>query len=113
MAWRSTQQAKQAKGNLQIKLVRDANLTFWTLTAWESEAAMRAYMMAGSHRDAMPKLLNWCDEASVVHWHQDTDELPSLAEAHHRMLTEGRISKVNYPSPNHLAHHIAQPKTHF
>lgn len=112
IAWRSAQQAKRAAGNLQTKLVWDANLTFWTLTAWESETAMRSFMTTGDHRRAMPKLLNWCDEAAVVHWHQETDELPSLLEAHRRMVSEGRISRVNHPSADHLARHIAAPKIH-
>jgi quinol monooxygenase YgiN len=108
-AWKSVQQARQTKGNLKTKLVQDANLTFWTITAWEDEAAMRSFMMTGAHHQAMPKLLNWCDEASVVHWLQETDELPNVAEAHRRMVTEGRVSKVRHPSPNHTAHRIAKP----
>jgi hypothetical protein len=31
---------------------------------------MRAFMLSGAHQRAMPKLFNWCDEASVVHWNQ-------------------------------------------
>ena len=108
-AWRSVQQAKRAEGNLRTKLVQDAHLTFWTITAWEDEPAMRSFMTTGAHHQSMPKLLNWCDEASVVHWLQETDELPSISEAHRRMLTEGRVSKVRHPSLDHLAHRIAKP----
>ncbi len=108
-AWSSAQQSRRAEGNLHTQLVRDANLTFWTLTAWESEANMRAFMLTGSHHRAMPKLLNWCDEASVVHWCQETAELPILAEAHRRMLTEGRATKLRYPSADHRVHQIAEP----
>lgn len=97
IAWRSAQQARRAAGNLQTKLVRDANLTFWTLTAWESETDMRAFMITGAHHRAMPKLLDWCDEAWMVHWLQKTTELPTLVEAHRRMLAEGRTSKVRHP----------------
>ncbi|NWF60629.1 MAG: DUF3291 domain-containing protein [Fischerella sp.] len=106
----SVLQAKRASGNLKTRLVRDANLAFWTLTAWESEAAMRAFMTAGAHRRAMPKLLEWCDEASFVHWHQETAELPDLREAHRKIVTEGRMSKVNHPSPAQMSKQIAQPR---
>lgn len=109
-AWRSAQQSSRAAGNLNIKLVQDAHLTFWTLTAWEDEAAMRSFMMTGAHRESMSKLINWCDEASLVHWLQETAELPDMTEAHRRMLAEGRTSKLRYPSPDHLAYHIAAPR---
>ena len=43
---------------------------------------------------AMPKLLDWCDEASIAHWtHEDTG-LPSPEEALARMRRQGRLSKV-------------------
>jgi len=38
---------------------------------------MQTYMMAGDHREAMTKLVEWADEASAVHWHQDNPELPT------------------------------------
>ena len=107
---RSSRQAKSANGNLGVALVRDARLTFWTLTAWQDEPAMRAFMMAGIHRRAMPKLLDWCDEAAVAHWTQETTELPDAAEAHRRMVVEGRFSKVHQPSPDQQAKRIAEPR---
>src|SRR4028118_415901 len=102
----STRQAKSAQGCLRVKLLREANNTFWTSTAWQDEATMRAFILAGSHRRAMPKLLEWCDEASVVHWHQDAAALPDWQEAHRRMVEEGRRSKVHHLSPAHLAYNI-------
>lgn len=99
-SWR---QAQQAPGNLGVRLVREAGLIFWTLTAWEDETAMRAYMTTGNHRQAMPKLMDWCDEAAVVHWTQPTAELPDMAEAHRRMQTEGHFSRVRNPSPDQAA----------
>ena len=106
----SARQARRAPGCLGVKLLRDADNTFWTNTAWQDEAAMRAYMLAGTHRKAMPKLLEWCDEASVVHWQQETPELPDWPEAHRRMVAEGRRSKVNHPSAAHRTYDIPQPK---
>jgi len=49
----------------------------------------------------MPKLLDWCDEASVDHWTQDIPVAPDWLEADRRMRTEGRPSKVRNPSPSH------------
>jgi hypothetical protein len=109
-AWYTLQAARQvrkATGFLGGQLAGDPLSGLWTLTAWADEAAMRNFRNAGSHRRAMPKLLNWCDEASVVHWSQDTAAVPSLAEALRRMQTEGQVSKVSHPSPDHASRRIA------
>ena len=110
-ALRSSSQAKRAPGNLGIGLLREANNTYWTRTAWKDEPAMRAFMMAPPHRHAMAKLADWCDEASVVHWIQETPELPNWSEAHRRMVAEGRPSRVKHPSPAHEAFEVPPPKT--
>jgi hypothetical protein len=107
---RSARQAKRATGNLGLGLLRDAKNTFWTRTAWRDEAAMRAFMTAMPHLRAMAKLVNWCDEASVVHWVQEGADLPDWHEAHGRMVAEGRRSKVRYPSSAHQCHAIEEPK---
>jgi hypothetical protein len=111
LSWQSTRQAKKAEGNRRLKLEGGKGLVFWTLTAWDNEALMRAYMSSGAHRHAMPKLIHWCNEASTVHWLQETDELPSMAEAYRRMQAEGRFYKVNYPSADQEAHQIAESRT--
>ena len=107
----SSRQARRSRGNLGLKLLRDANQTFWTLTAWQDEEAMRSFMMSGSHRRAMPKLLDWCDEASVAHWKQETSELPAWGQAHHKLVEQGRPSKVRQPSSDHLARRIPEPQS--
>lgn len=109
-AVRIAQQARHAEGNLGVKLLRDRRNTFWTCTCWESEAAMRAFMLAEPHGPTMRKLLNWCDEAALVHWTQDDRALPSWEEAHVRLQREGRPSKVLHPTMAHIAHEIAAPK---
>jgi heme-degrading monooxygenase HmoA len=106
-ALRPAWQAKRARGNLSVSIMREGRNTFWTRTAWENEEAMRAFTISGTHRRTMPYLLEWCDEASIAHWLQDSSGLPSWEEAHRRMLHEGRRSKVNHPSASHRAYDIA------
>ena len=106
----SARQAQRARGFLDGLLAGEKIRAFWTITAWSDEAAMRAYRNTDAHRRAMPKLLNWCDEASVVHWQQDDPDLPDMREASRRMVAEGRPSKVNHPSPAHAARQIAVPQ---
>ena len=71
---------------------------------------MRAFMLAEPHGPAMRKLLNWCDEAALVHWTLDDPTLPSWEEAHGRLQREGRPSKVLNPTRAHAAHEIAAPR---
>ena len=68
---RAARQAKGAPGNLSVSLLRDVELAFWTRTVWSDETAMRGFMLSGTHRRVMPRLLQWCDEAALVHWTQE------------------------------------------
>jgi hypothetical protein len=108
---RSAREAKNAPGNLAVSLLSDSHLAFWTRTLWTDERSMRAFMLAPAHRAVMPKLLQWCDEAAVTHWLQDSLEPPSWPEVHRRLLQEGRTSKVDHPSPAQLRFEIPPPKT--
>ena len=105
-AWASTRQVRSAPGLLQGLVATEGLLGFWTVTAWEDEAAMRRYRATAAHLRAMPKLAGWCDEASVAHWSQADAVLPDTAEALRRMAREGRLSKVHRPSPDHVAGRI-------
>lgn len=110
-AIRSARQAKRAPGNLAVTLLSDSRLTFWTRTLWDDERAMRAFMTAGAHRLIMPRLFQWCDEAAVVHWMQETPEPPSWQEGYRRMQQHGRASKVEHPSAAQTRFEIPPPRT--
>lgn len=107
---RTRRQVRDAPGFQGGSLLADRAWTFWTMTAWDSQASMRRYMTAGAHRAAMPRLLDWCDEASVVHWDQPGDALPTWPEADRRMRESGRPSKVRNPSPDHAALNYRGPR---
>ena len=109
-AFASLQQARASAGFLGGSVCPDRRLAFWTLTVWESEDAMRGYMLSGAHRAAMPKFADWCDEASVARWEQDEASTPSWPEAAARMRREGRPSKVRRPSRNHETMTFADPR---
>lgn len=107
--WLTTRQLVNTPGFLGGKLLRDANRTFWTMTAWEEQAAMKIYRNSGAHRSVMPNIQDWCDEASVVHWQQEDSNLPDWQEAHRRMVADGFLTKLFQPSPTHLKRDIAEP----
>jgi hypothetical protein len=70
---------------------------------------MKAFMLGKPHGPTMRKLLQWCNEAALVHWTQTGAKLPTWAEAHRRILYEGRPSKVNHPTEAHIARVIPEP----
>jgi hypothetical protein len=105
-ALRSAFQARRAKDNLAVTILREAHNTYWTRSLWANEAAMTSFMLSGVHRTVMPKLLKWCDEASVARWTQDSPQQPTWDEVHQRMQRDGRTSRVNHPSEAHRRFHI-------
>jgi hypothetical protein len=107
---RASLQAKRAPGNLSASVLRDAHLAFWTCTVWSGEKAMRGFMLSATHRRLMPRLLDWCDEAAVVHWITDETQPPSWLEAHHRLQADGRPSKVKFPSDAQRRFEIPPPR---
>lgn len=109
-SFRSLRQVKTAAGFIGGSLLVDRGWAFWTMTAWTDEQSMRNYMTGGAHRAAMPHLLDWCDQASVVHWEQPDESLPSWPEADRRMRQNGRPSRVRHPSPEHAGLAFAPPR---
>ena len=109
-AWytfRSFQQIRRAPGFLNGAFIREPKLGFWTVSAWRDQAAMRHYRNHDAHRRAMPKLLDWCDEASIAHWEQADATLPTADEALAQMVAQNHLSKVRNPSAAHAAKRIA------
>ena len=109
-ALRSAWQAKQAEGNLSVAILQEARFTFWTRTVWTNESAMKHYIISGVHKQVMRSLLEWCDEAAVVHWKQDRAQPPTWEEAFHHLREEGRPSKVNHPSKAHQTYRFPMPQ---
>ena len=109
-AVRTRAQVRKAPGFLTGALLADRSWTFWTLTAWDNQESMRAYMLAGAHKESMPYLMRWCDEASVAHWTQESSTLPGWPEANRRMRAEGRVSKVLHPSATHAGLRYREPR---
>ena len=99
----SFRQAKHAAGSLGVKLRIPEGLAFWTLTVWQDESAMNSFRITLPHRDAMPKLFEWCDEAAAVHRNQESAELPDWETAERRMAESGRLSNVNHPPADQRA----------
>jgi hypothetical protein len=100
-AFASVRQARATPGCLAADVRREARLVFWTRTLWRDEAATRVFMGTGAHRVVMPKILDWCDEASLAHWPQDGEVPPDWPTAELKVRNEGRTSRVHNPSEAH------------
>ena len=103
-------QVIRVPGFLGGKLLVDAHRTYWTLTVWESERAMKAYRGSGAHSGVMPRLVEWCDEAAYTHWESTDATVPNWSEAYEHLVSTGRLSRVAHPSPAHEARQFVQPR---
>src|SRR5690348_18463547 len=50
---RSVQQAQRTPGNLGVRIRRTKGLVFWTLAMWRDNQAIRAFVPASPHREAV------------------------------------------------------------
>ncbi|MGQ0532001.1 MAG: antibiotic biosynthesis monooxygenase family protein [Caulobacteraceae bacterium] len=95
----SANQAARSPGFIAGAMLPEGRLVFWTRTGWDSETAMKAYRDSDAHRAVMPKLIDWCDEAAVLHW--DGDVASDWTEIYVRMSAQGRLSRVRKPTKAH------------
>ncbi|MDX9910695.1 MAG: DUF3291 domain-containing protein [Phycisphaerales bacterium] len=102
-AWhaiRSQRQALSSPGCRRSLVRATGRMTYWTLTSWDDEASMRAFITSGAHRKAMPHLQKWCDEASSTHWPDDAGtSLPDWNDAEARLASSGKVYTLRHASP--------------
>jgi hypothetical protein len=85
-AIRSMQQAEDAPGNISAE-ARIINGIHHTLTVWENEAAMRAYLTTGPHLAAM-RAFHRMATGKTLGFSADTP--PKWDEVHRLWLDQGR-----------------------
>jgi uncharacterized protein DUF3291 len=100
---------ENAPGFLKGKLLIDGNRAFWTMSMWKDIESMRAFRDSKVHTAVMPKTARWCDEASVVHWETEADELPDWQEAYRRMSEAGKPSPLKFRSADYKARRYKKP----
>jgi quinol monooxygenase YgiN len=75
--WRIVQQLKAARGLVGYTLrAQFFAKSFWTLSAWESEAALRAFVQAPPHREIMAALAPYMGRTSFNRWTVKGADLP-------------------------------------
>lgn len=71
--WR---QARSSQGILGVSLrAYPLRGTFWTLSAWTDEAALRTFARADPHRTIIGNIRPWAKEATFRFWTVPADEL--------------------------------------
>jgi hypothetical protein len=103
---RSIGQAKRTPSNLGVRVRKTKGLAFWTLSIWRGNQAIRTFVPASPHREAMQKLPHWCDEAAFADWEQETADWPSWETAAEKLAASGRLVNVLHPSEQHRAGRI-------
>jgi hypothetical protein len=101
--WRIRRQVRASAGFIAGGFALEQPLGFWTFTVWAENRVMRAFRNAMPHQGVMARLLDWCDEASYVHWEQDSPSVPTMEVAFERMRDSGKLTKVHHPSASHVA----------
>jgi hypothetical protein len=108
--FQSQRQIECSPGYLGGRLLVDAHSTYWTLTLWQDEKAMKVFRGSGAHARAMKKLPEWCDEGAYAHWIPAGDAIPTWAQAYERLVAEGKLSRVEHPSAAHVAREFPSPR---
>lgn len=91
------------------KLLADRGWTFWTATDWQAQSSMRSFRDSGAHRESMPRLLDWCDEAAVAE-SNDWESIPEWQEIYRCLREQGRASRLRYASPRHPERDFPPPQ---
>ncbi|MGA1801025.1 hypothetical protein [Rhizobium sp. HT1-10] len=86
LAIRSMMQARQAKGNISTD-ARQINRVHHTLTVWTDEAAMRRYLVAGAHLQAMKAFGSIATGKTLGYY---AERVPDWSEVHELWRTKGR-----------------------
>jgi hypothetical protein len=101
-------QTASSPGFISGAILTEGRLVFWTRSTWESADAMKAFRDSGVHREIMPKLMDWCDEASVAQWQGEAET--DWDAIYTRMTEHGRLSKVRRPTAAHTAKQFSRMK---
>ncbi|ROO85266.1 uncharacterized protein DUF3291 [Actinocorallia herbida] len=93
--WR---QARRSPGAHGVALKADLlHRTFWTLSAWKDEAAVRAYAATEPHKSVMRAKRRVMRESTFVFWTSPTTALPvDWAEARRRVEAQ-RAGEARQP----------------
>lgn len=101
-----SEQLATAPGFLGGAVLAEGRLVFWTRTAWASLEAMKAFRDSGAHRESMPKIQDWCDEAAVAQ--SEGEPLADWDAIYALLVQQGRLTRLKRPNAAHTAKRFAK-----
>lgn len=107
--WRSLHlaySARNAPGNLGVRLRRSKGLVFWRVTLWVDKHSMEEFRNGDLHKDVEPKARLWFDEFSIASFQQEGKEIPSWTDAPLLLKKYGRMCEVDRPSKSQMSGEI-------
>ncbi len=57
----------------------------------------------------MPRLGDWCDEATFVDWEQDSADLPDWQTGYRRLVADGQVASLTHPTDAHQTRAFPPP----
>jgi hypothetical protein len=59
---------------------------------------MRAFVGSEPHLSITARLDHYCDEATFVHWEQDSPDLPDWQTSWRHLTADGKVAELTDPS---------------
>ena len=103
------EQAQKSEGNLGADALADADNAWWSVSAWRERGPMQAFVNSEPHRTISARLDHFCDEATFVHWEQDSPDLPDWRTSWRHLIADGEVAELTNPSAANQARAFPSP----
>jgi heme-degrading monooxygenase HmoA len=109
MANAAARQSQRSPGFLGGRLRVERGRTFWTMSMWASGADMAAYRDSGVHREALPRLAGWAEEAFFTAWSAPDTDLPRWKDLREKLPGRPIFAELRNPTPAHRRQEMSRP----
>jgi hypothetical protein len=103
------EQAQHFQGNLGADALADADNAWWSVSAWQERAPMRAFVSSEPHQTILTRLDHYCDEATFVDWEQEDAALPDWQTCWRHLTADGKVAHLSQPSAEHPTRAFPDP----
>ena len=108
--WRIRRQLARTPGMLAYTTGMASMTEFFTLTLWEKEIDMMAFMSSDDHRDMMWNVRHWSDSFWSMRWKPSADSQGIWNGLAFNLEAQEHIEKANYVGPGYMEAHEVPEK---